>query len=180
MILLSLIIMGCSTTSVTEEEKNLLITIYDIAAAGIEVGHTTNAGEKYAARRFVNGTTEVEYEYDSENDPENSKIVIFYSEADTYRNEDLAIEGFYDAIEAYNLGAKVGSEDIDVVETPSHFTLGEQNYSAFLEVDGVRFGNIVVARKNTLVYSLLLAGPYIRTSQTLHALIGPKLDMVAE
>lgn len=173
-------IVGCGTTTVTEEEKAWLITIDDIADTGVEVGKTSEAGEKFSARRYINGLTEIDYEYDSENDPVNSKIVVFFSEADTFRDEDLAIEGFFDAIEAYKLGAKVGSNDIEVVEVPNHFVLGEQNYSAFLEVDGVRFGNIVVTRKDKLVYSLLLAGPYIRNTRTLNYLIGPKLELFLE
>ncbi len=176
----SVLLVGCAATSVRDHEKELLLTITDIAATGVAVGKTSEEGEKFAARRFINGTTEVEYEYDSENDPANSEIVIFYSEADTYRNEDLAIKGFYDAIEAYTLGAKASSSDIEVEEVPNHFVLGEQNYSAYLEVDGVRFGNIVVTRKDKMVYSLLLAGPYLRKTETLNYLIGPKLDMVDE
>jgi hypothetical protein len=168
------------STRVTEEEKALLITIDDIAETGVAVGRTSEAGEKYSARRYINDLTEIEYEYDSDNEPANTEIVIFFSEADTYRNEDLAIEGFYDSIEAYGLGAKMGSSEINVIEIPGHFSLGEQNYSAYLEVEGIRIGNIVVTRKEKLVYSLLLAGPHIKTSQTLHYLIGPKLEMVDE
>ena len=174
---LSFLLVGLATTPVKDEEKALLITIDDIAATGVDIGNTSEAGEKYTARRFINGTTEIEYEYDSENDPTNLEIVVFYSEADTYRNEDLAIKAFDDSINAYLLGAKAGDADIEVVEIPNHFTLGEQNYSAFMEVDGIRFGNIVVTQTGKLVYSLLLAGPHIKYTKTLHLLIGPKLDI---
>jgi hypothetical protein len=103
-------------------------------------------------------------------------VVLFYSEADFHRNETLAIKGFEDAIEAYLFGASLNSGDVEVVEAPNAFTLGEQNYSAILESSGGRWGNLVVTRKGKMVYSFLLAGPYIQYKATLRDLIGPKLD----
>ena len=73
---LSPLLMGCATTPVKEEEKALLITIDDIAATGVDGGNTSEAGEKYAARRFINNTTEVEDEFDSENDPQTQKLLF--------------------------------------------------------------------------------------------------------
>lgn len=174
------LLLGCTSTDVTEDEKALLITIEDLAAQGVPVGSPTQAGVKYAARRFINGTTEIEYEYDSENDPSNPAIVIFFSEADTQRNEELAIKAFDDAIEAYLFGASLNSGDIEVIVTPNTFNLGQQNYTAILQSDGSNFGTLVVTRKGKLVYSFLLAGPYIQYKQTLVNLIGPKLDLYEE
>ena len=169
---------ACTTTDVRDDEKKWLITISDLAGQGVNVGTPSQQGEKYVARRFINGTSEIEYEYDSDNDPNNGKIVLFYSEADFYRNESLAITGFDDAIDAYLFGASLNSGDVEVIEIPNTFTLGEQNYSAVLDSDGTRLGNLVVTRKGTMVYSLILAGSYINSEQVLRNLIGPKLDFV--
>ena len=106
--------------------------------------------------------------------------MVFYSEADTHRDESLAIEAFNDAIEAYKLGASWGSSDVEIVGGYDHLTLGEQNYSAYLELDGIRIGNLIVVRKGILVYSFILVGPYVKYAQTLYDLIGPKLDLVTE
>jgi hypothetical protein len=173
---ISFSLVGCMSTDVDEAEKAYLITIADLAAQGVAVGTPSQDGEKYVARRFINGLTEIEYEYDSENDPANSKVVLFYSEADFHRNETLAIKGFEDAIEAYLFGASLNSGDVEVVEAPKAFTLGEQNYSAILESSGGRWGNLVVTRKGKMVYSFLLAGPFVQYKATLSNLIGPKLD----
>lgn len=70
---LSLLLMECATTPVKEEENASLITSDDIAATGVDGGNTSEAGEKYAARRFINDSTELVYEYDSENDPQTQK-----------------------------------------------------------------------------------------------------------
>ena len=174
------LVSGCVSTDVNPEEKAYLITIDDLAAQGVTVGTPSQAGVKYVARRFINGTTEVEYEYDAEKDSGNSAIILFYSEADTLRNETLAIKAFSDAIEAYNLGATLGNNDIAVVEIPGAFSLGEQNYTAVLETKEIPFGNLVVTRKGALVYSFLLAGPHINSRQTLNNLIGPKLAYFEE
>jgi hypothetical protein len=168
------------TTDVSEEEKTWLITIDEIAATGVNVGTLGGVGEKYAARRYINGLTEVDYEYDSENDPANAEVVIFFSEADVHRNEDLAVKAFGDAIEAYIMGAQFGSNDVEVVEVPNHISLGFQNYSAYFEINGVKFGNLVVVQKETVVYSLMLAGPYIKYAETIENLIGPKLDLAVK
>jgi hypothetical protein len=180
LLVLVLGLLGCTTTGVSEEEKEFLITVDDLATQGVHVGTPTQEGEKYTARRFANGTTEVEYEYDSENDPANQTIVLFYSEADTHRDETVSIKSFEDAVEAYKLGAAWGNNDIDVVGGFDHLDLGDQNYSAYLELDGNRFGNLVVVRKGRLVYSFLLAGPYIKYAEPLYSLIRPKLLLVSQ
>ena len=171
---------GCISTDENEDELPLLITIKDVANQGVDVGTTSSDGENYVTRRYLNGTTEVEYEYDSDNDPANSSLVIFYSEADTHRNDDLARDAFHDAVDAYLLGAEFGNSDVQVVEVPGSFTLGEQNYSAVIQSDGVNMGNLVVTQKGNLVYSLILGGPYIQYKQTLINLIGPKLEAFGE
>ena len=60
---------GCMPTGVGEDEKALLITIDDLAASGVAVGTASQGGENYFAPRYLNATTEVEYGYDSDNDP---------------------------------------------------------------------------------------------------------------
>ena len=176
----SVILMGCTSTDVREDEKLLLITIEELADQGIAVGTPSQEGVNYVARRFINGTTEIEYEYDAEKDSANATILLFYSEADTLRNEELAIKAFDDAIEAYFFGASLNNGSIEIVETPNGFTLGEQNYSAVLSNNGSNFGNLVVTRKGTLVYSFILVGPTIRYEQTLNKLLGPKLELYNE
>jgi hypothetical protein len=168
---------GCMSTGVRDHEEVYLITIADLAAQGVDIGTPSQAGENYTARRYVNGTNEVEYEYDSENDPENSGIIVFYSEADFLRNESLAITAFDDAVEAYLFGAALGGNSVEVREVPDTFTLGDQNYSAVFDSDGYRVGNLVVTRKGNMVYSFILIGPYIDRKAVLQNLIGPKLAL---
>jgi hypothetical protein len=176
LLILASLLTSCMSTGVREDEIGMLIPIQALAAKGVPVGKITEAGENYVARRYINGTTEVEYEYDSEKDPNNSTIVLFYSEADIYRNENLAIKSFDDAVDAYLLGASFGNNDVEVIEIAEGFTLGDQNYTGVLQSGGVYFGNLVVAQKGKLVYSFLLAGPYINSKNILADLIGPKLE----
>ncbi len=171
---------SCTTTDVTPEERVFLITVEDLKNHGVAVGSASAAGEKYAARRFINGTTEIEYEYDAEKDPANSTVILFFSEADFLRNETLAITAYDDAIEAYHFGATLNNNDVEFVEVPEAFTLGEQNYTAILKTNGVPFGNLIVTRKGNMVYSFILAGPYINSKNTLNSLIGPKLAFFNE
>ena len=177
---LTILLAGCIPTDVREDELPLLITMGDLANQGVEVGTPTQDGENFVARRYINGTTEVEYEYDSDQDPGNSTLVIFYSEADTHRNADRAREAFHDAVDAYLLGAEFGNNDVQVIEVPGSFTLGEQNYSAIFQSNGVNMGNLIVAQEGNLVYSFILGGPYIQYKQTLVNLIGPKLEPFQE
>jgi len=93
------------STKVREDEKLFLITIEDLAIQGNDVVTPTQEGVNFVARWYINGTTELEYGYESEKDSRNLTTVVFYSEADTLRNEDLAIKPFDDAINAYTYGA---------------------------------------------------------------------------
>jgi hypothetical protein len=176
-IAISTILLGCVATAIEEGEREFLITIEDLAAQGVDVGTTTHTGANLVARRYINGMVEVEYGYDSAEDPQNRTEVVFFSEADFYRNVELAKKGFIDTIEAYKVGVSINLGDLDIIEIPGSFTKGEDNFSAILKSFGNQFGNIVVTRQGKLVYSFILVGPTIQYKQTLINLIEPKLEL---
>jgi len=172
-----LVVLGCSSREIRDEEKTLLVTIRDLEEFGVVTNDQTN-GETYLVKRNLDGSTEIEYEYDSERDSVNTNYLWLKSEAEVNETVELANSAFDDRISAYKLGASLGSGELEIIEDPKLFTLGDESFSAFFEKDGIKLGNVLVIRKDNIVFSLLLTGIYFDDPQLLHNLMSPKLEKV--
>ena len=176
-IVLGVSVVGCSSSEVQDDEKKLLVTVRDLEAYGVVVADPTE-GETFLSKRNLDGSTEIEYEYDSEKDPTNTDNLWVKSEAEIHKTAELANTAFDDRITAYKIGGFLGSSEVRISEDPDLFTWGDENYSAYFEKNGIKLGNIIVVRKGNTVFSLLITGLYFDDPQLLYDLLGPKLNEV--
>ncbi|MBN1317369.1 MAG: hypothetical protein JXA42_17945 [Anaerolineales bacterium] len=176
-VVICLVFVACSTKEIKEEEKALLVTIRDLEGYGVIVKYPAK-GESFQVKTNLGDSTEIEYEYDSEKDPESTENLWIKSEAEILDNDELASTEFDDRISAYKLGAFLGNSDVEIREDPELFSLGDENFSAYFELDGKKFGNVLVVRKGNVVLSLLIAGLYFDDPLLLHELMAPRLKQV--
>jgi hypothetical protein len=176
-VLLVSLVVGCSSREIQDEERELLVTVRDLEVYGVVTDDPTN-GESFLVKRNLDGSTEIEYEYDSEKDSSNVDTLWLKSEAEVLETDELASTAFDDRISAYKIGAFLASSEAEISEDPELFTLGDESYSAYFEKGGSKLGNVLVIRKGNTVFSLLITGLYFDDPQLLHDLMSPKLEKV--
>ena len=158
---------GMSLRTVQKDEKLLLVSVDDLAP------HTPIPGkrslcESYVVGHDADGAPQIEYEYDTNKDPDAEEFLLLKSEADISPTIRLAKESF----EAYVTGYKMGTHSVsglEVKECPTLFSAGEDNFAAMVTRDGDIIGNMVVTRKGKIVYGLLLYGVYFDEREPLES-----------
>jgi len=176
LVVLCLAIVGCSSREIQDDEREFLVIVRDLEAFGV-VLDDPNDGELFQVKTNFDGSVEIEYEYDSENDPSNTDILWLISEAEINKTDELASTAFGDRISAYKIGSSIAGAEFS--EDPKLFTLGDENYSAYMMKDDTKIGNVLVIRKGNTIFSLLIGGVYFDDPQLLHELMSPKLEKVA-
>lgn len=168
---------GCSTRSIQEAEKQYLVTIADLQQYGVELNHKAS-GESFEVTKFFDSSQEIEYEYDSDNDPKNKLSLYLSSCVEIHNSERAAKDAFKNTIAGYKLGTFITPNGVDIKAAENLFTLGDDNYSAYYVSNGNKGGNIISTRKDKVVYSFILSGLYFDDKESLHELIAPKLNKV--
>jgi hypothetical protein len=166
--LLTISFTGLSSRDVLEEERHLLISADDLAMHTAIPGSRTLC-ESYLAKRNVDGSLELEYKYDTDEDPNAEEFLFLKSEAETSSTITLAKQSFADRITAYKMGASVVAGR-KLEENRELFLLGEENFAAIVTQDGSAVGNIVVTRKGATVHSLILYGVHFNDRKTIESL----------
>lgn len=157
---------GVSSRLPTEEEKKLVLS----PAHFEEFGQTLDPKcAKYTWKRNLDGTAEIEFEYDC---GENAKISIT-SGVEIGRDERDARESFTLTIAAYKTGAKIGGATLE--ERPELLTYGEQRYAAFLRNNNRTVGNVLLLRQGRVLHSLVIAGLYFDDPDDIQDLFAPLL-----
>lgn len=160
---------GIWRREVTADEKELLITIADIAPY---VPDTTFEGDgDFIAKRNLDGSWELEYRFEGGG-------ISLDSEAEIYRTTREAKQGFRDRISAYAIGVKIGGGDTRLVPKEKLLDVGESNHVAMMQRGYVKLGNVVVLQKHNMVLSLLLTGLYFDDRDDLNTLFQPKVAQI--
>ena len=166
---------ACSTGNLTDDEKNLLITLNDVEKFGISAGGSSE-GESFLKNRNLDCSIELEYEYDSEKDPASTGNLWLKSVVEIYRTVPGAQTAYKDTLNAIKLGTFFGSKNVDMREDKNLFVWGNDNFGTVLEKNSVKLGNIILTRKGNTIFILYLAGFYFDDPRLLHDLIVPKLE----
>jgi hypothetical protein len=90
------------------------------------------------------------------------------------KNENEAISTFNQGILAYKGGGMIGG--LRIVRSPKLFQWGDQSYSAYLEKNDTRVGNLIVVRKGNKIFNLILSGLYFDNTEYVKQLLIPKLE----
>ena len=137
----------------------------------------TGVYEKCVATKYLDGSSELEYEYDlvdtEEFDP------LFYS---ITIESELTIE---DAIDIYEFGKTTiltandligfGRIEIDSIDFP-----GDANYYAIRTLEGEPNGLLFMTRQDKSIYTMIVSGLYSEDHSILTDLVFPEIEKLSE
>jgi hypothetical protein len=167
-------IKGVSSRPPTQAEKELLVSASRLEEFGMKAPNPEMC-ESYLAKRNVDGSLGLEYEYDSAKNPDRTKVLYVTSQVEANRSPKDARESFTMSIAAYKAGMFMGS-DLRVDPSPVKLALGDQDYWAVIKRGDKPLGNIVVVRKDTIVHSFIVIGLYFAKSEDLRSLLQPTME----
>ncbi|MEM8954705.1 MAG: hypothetical protein AAGD22_11180 [Verrucomicrobiota bacterium] len=161
---------GVSVRPMFEDEKELLLPL-SCFNPEYASQFSFEKCESFLAKTNIDGSLELEYRYDSDRDP-NSPFLFYTSEAEINRSIKDAETSFSMSIAAYKTGVAL-VKGRTIAPLTDFFTLGERNYAARIEDDGIQVGNIVVTRQGKIVHSLLVIGMTFDSRDEIEALMSP-------
>jgi hypothetical protein len=169
-----LAIKGVSTRPLVQSEKELLISASCLEPYGMDAP-APELCETYSAKRNLDGSLGLEYEYDSDKNPKRKDVLYVTSEVEINPTLKDARESFTISIAAYKVGMSLGG-GLRVDASPVSLALGDQNYWAVIKRDQTPLGNVVVVRKGNVVHSFIVIGLYFSDPEDLRSLLQPKLE----
>ncbi|MBN1552450.1 hypothetical protein JW979_13330 [bacterium] len=176
-ILISLLnISSCINRDITDEEKAHLITVNDFDFLGINVA-CSDRYEQYNARQNLDGTLELEYEFQPEKPFSHQDIIWLKTEIEFCNTPTQAKISFHERISAYKLGMAISDRSLVLELSPQLVLWGNDNYSAFLKRNGNILGNVIVVRLNDRIISMILLGVYFEDPELIYELFSQKLEL---
>jgi hypothetical protein len=163
---------SCSTRPISEAEKDLLLQVKDLSQFNVTIGNLQTA-ETFKYTYYGAGEWEVKYMYDSPNTPDITPLYLV-SRVEFEKSDNEAISTFNQGILAYKGGGMIGG--LRIVRSLKLFQWGDQSYSAYLEKNDTRVGNLIVVRKGNKIFSLILSGLYFDNAEYVKQLLIPKLE----
>lgn len=151
----------------TKDEISMLLTIDSFADYGF-TNMPKEACESWLAKPNKDGSTQVEYEYDSELDP-GSDYIYLLSTVELNRSEADATQTFKKAIGAMKLDVGM-FEGAGIEEQPNLIDMGDESYTALITSEGEPAGNIVVIRDGRIIHMLMVTGIYFDEKDRLEEL----------
>ena len=134
------------------------------------------SGEKITKTRFIDGSYDIDYDYDIPEDPNapylNCNITIEKDNADAKTSYVSIWAG---AIIGIRL---LGDADVEVTERNDLFRWGDESTFAILSINGEPFGNMFSARKGNRLLFIIFSGIYSDDGETVSDLLLPRLNQL--
>jgi hypothetical protein len=158
---------GISSRPATDAERRLILS----ATSFEKFGETLEPKcQKYTSRVNLDGTREVELEYDCGE----SSAVFITSEAEICRSVREARESFALSIGAYKAGLTIGGGTVEA--RPELLSLGDQHYAALVRSGTNVVGCVFVVRQGRVVHALVTTGIYFDDPDDIRDLFAPLLE----
>ncbi|HEY8378896.1 MAG TPA: hypothetical protein VIK91_20530 [Nannocystis sp.] len=154
----------------TAEDRRVLVTADRLAELSQGFTHVARH-DNFRKRRLIDGSFEIEYEYDDEGD--SAPYVL--CTVDVEPSERDAREAYQLAWGSLHLGAKFGNDELTIEERNEVYKAGDASRFGVVKVDGSPIGNLFVARLGTKVLSLFVVGLWFDQGDEFKAVVGPAL-----
>lgn len=151
-------------------DREALLTADDLFVAAGTDAKAEATREKTGRRKLFDGSTEVNYEYESDEPP-------LYVATTISLEKDVgdARTTFHSQAVGGAVGLAVVGQGMKMQDRPDLLDFGEERKSQLLMMDGKPVGNFLVARKGTRVYLVLFTGIYFDEAEDFRAVMEPKL-----
>jgi hypothetical protein len=157
------------------DERELLVTVEDVAALYDEDELSVGDAEGTFKRGGWLGSKELEYEYDDSADDG----LYLMSSLTVERSTKEARETYLGMQLGMKVMLSVGDSGVTREERNDLFRWGDDSKHYLLMFEGAPVGNVFVGRKGRHVYFLSLGGVALDEPESLQALLGPKLERAA-
>ena len=163
---------GIPRADPTPEERQALVTIDDLVPFGAQPVNQDQR-EVYSAKRNLDGSVEISYDYDADRAPKGDEVFTLSSAVEINLSERSARESFGTTIGAFKLG--LGIYDVEAEKDPYEMPGVDQSYFASIRTKSVPVGNMVVVRKGKMLHSVLLVGLHFDRAEDLAAILEGKI-----
>ncbi|MGH9750291.1 MAG: hypothetical protein ACRD6R_10245 [Candidatus Polarisedimenticolia bacterium] len=174
--ILALVLPGCTTSEVSEQEKNAVLTAADLADWGFEAPDG-GAKETWKATRWFDGSRQIEYEYETPDGAGGDFLYLTVTVDLERRPSDSRTT--YLAGQA-GLGVIKMKKTIERKEVASSCDYGDECVLFLLLNEGNPVGNQFLVRTGLNVYTVQLVGLYFSEAETWHRLMAPRIESVKE
>lgn len=170
---------GCVEGEMTDEQLAMLVTFDDLNM--FDIGDfETESCESYMSKTNIDGSLEIEYEFDSAKNENNTDYLLISSQVEVNESIREAKESFRLTIDAFRLGLSISNKSLKLVEDKELFKWGDEYYSSYIVANDNIVGNLITARKDNKIFSLILMGIYFDDKDLLMELLGSKLSFISE
>jgi hypothetical protein len=170
---------GCVEGEMTDEQLAMLVTFDDLNM--FDIGDfETESCESYMSKTNIDGSLEIEYEFDSAKNGNNRDYLLISSQVEVNESIREAKESFRLTIDAFRLGLSISNKSLKLVEDKELFKWGDEYYSSYIVANDNIVGNLITARKDNKIFSLILMGIYFDDKDLLMELLGSKLSFISE
>ncbi|MFM1561563.1 MAG: hypothetical protein VCA73_08790 [Roseibacillus sp.] len=155
----------------TTAQKACIVTADELANEFVMT--VDPSAETWSAQRYLDGSMEIDYEYD---DPSPSMIYINCSLSVDASVSDAkySFGGYWQGMK---LGTKIGGGASVDIETANHiFKWGDASRFAFLKSGGSRYALVFVTRKGRKVFYLTIANALLEDPAEIDAFLQPFLE----
>ncbi len=157
------------------EEKRLLVTADSLTAWGFQ--GIDPALQKFRTRyNTYLKSIRVISEYQQKASPANGQTRInLYSAAEIFSTEEQARKSFAIAVSgtAEGIGRVAG---VTLADASALLTMGDENYSAYMLVNGEKRGNVLIFRQNRVLHSITISGVYFTRHREVRKLLDPSYN----
>lgn len=166
---------GVSQRQPTAREEQAVFTMADLEAWGVEQTKLSER-EEWNAKKNLDGSLEIEYNYDPERSGDDDAFSLM-SSAEIHATDKDARESFGMAIAAYGVGLKIGGTTSQKQEIALPWA--DQSHFALIQHDNITVGNMAVIRKGNRLHAILLIGHVFDDAAELAEAMRPKVEASA-
>ncbi len=145
---------GVSQRQPTPREQQAVFTMAELASRGVEQAKLSER-EEWTAKKNLDGSLEIEYEYDPEKSGDDEPFRLL-SSVEINPSESDARESFGMAITAYGVGLRIGGATAQKQEYMVPWA--DQSHFALIQGEDISVGNLAIIRKGNRLHAILLIG----------------------
>lgn len=174
--ILALLLSGCTTSEVSEREKEAVLTAEDLADWGFEAPDG-GARETWKATRWFDGSRQIEYEYETP-DGAGGDVLYLTVTVDLERRPGDSRTTYLAGLAG--LSVIKMKKTIERKQVASSCDYGDECVLFLLLNEGNPVGNQFLARAGLNVYTVQLVGLYFSEAEIWHRLMAPRIESVKE
>jgi hypothetical protein len=157
----------------TAAERRLVVTTESLEPFGFH--NTGGRGENIRSMHQLDGSSDIQYNYESKNDPKAREYLYVLSKVQIFAQSLAAMQVF--KMEQLAIRAGVGLQGkAQLVPRPELVTFGDQQYAVEIRRGDKPAGNLFIIRQGRVVHMLTIGGIHFEDPKQVEKLFKPILE----